>query len=84
MLDVEQGVMVNPAVVVVEDGLITAINPPSLPADAKAIDLGDLTQLPGLIDAHVHLNGQLSRESQLRSVTLSDADRLLLGECGQI
>ena len=79
MLDVEQGVMVSPAVVVVEDGLITAINPSTLPADAKEIDLGDLTLLPGLIDAHVHLNGQLSRDSQLRSVTQSDADRLLLG-----
>lgn len=79
MLDVEQGVMVSPAVVVVEDGLITAINPSTLPADAKEIDLGDLTLLPGLIDAHVHLTGQLSRDSQLRSVTQSDADRLLLG-----
>jgi imidazolonepropionase-like amidohydrolase len=31
------------------------VNPPSLPADARELDLGDATLLPGLIDLHVHL-----------------------------
>lgn len=31
-----------------------------IPADARIIDLGDATLLPGFIDAHVHLSGESS------------------------
>jgi imidazolonepropionase-like amidohydrolase len=31
-----------------------------VPSDAKVIDLGDATLLPGFIDAHVHLDNQSS------------------------
>src|SRR5690348_3988857 len=31
-----------------------------VPAGAEIIDLGDATLLPGFIDAHVHLSGQMS------------------------
>lgn len=44
--------------VVVEDGVITAIGPTgkiALPADARHIDGGAGTLIPGLIDSHVHI-----------------------------
>jgi imidazolonepropionase-like amidohydrolase len=50
------------AVILVTDNRITAIgsaNGVSVPADAKVIDLGDVTLLPGFIDAHTHLIGRV-------------------------
>jgi imidazolonepropionase-like amidohydrolase len=49
------------AVVVIEDNKITAVGSASsvnVPANAKVIDLGDATLLPGFIDAHTHLIGR--------------------------
>jgi imidazolonepropionase-like amidohydrolase len=52
-------VTANPAVLI-EDGVVTAVGAQaslSAPADAKVIDLGERTILPGMIDMHVHLIG---------------------------
>ncbi|HEV8169462.1 MAG TPA: amidohydrolase family protein [Pyrinomonadaceae bacterium] len=52
----------NNAVVVVTDNTITAVGPSAsvrVPATAKIIDLGDVTLLPGFIDAHTHLIGRV-------------------------
>lgn len=57
MLDVRSGDIISPAVVIVNNGKIEAINPRILPKDAKLIDLGDHTLLPGLIDMHTHITG---------------------------
>jgi imidazolonepropionase-like amidohydrolase len=57
MLDVRAGKLVSPAVVVVRDGLIEAINPEIIPNGATVIDLGQQTLLPGLIDMHTHITG---------------------------
>lgn len=54
MLDVESGAIVEDVTVVVEDGLIVAVDPETVPA-GRVIELGDRTLLPGLMDAHVHL-----------------------------
>ncbi len=40
----------------------------------KLISLQNKTVMPGLIDCHVHLEGQLSKNSQLERFTLTDAD----------
>lgn len=46
----------SPAVVLIENGRIVAVGPAlSVPADARLIDLGGATLLPGLIDVHEHL-----------------------------
>ena len=53
---------INNAVVVVTDNTISAVGTASevrVPADAKVIDLGDVTLLPGFIDAHTHLIGRV-------------------------
>lgn len=45
----------NDNVVLIEDNLITGIGDRSIiPIDAKVIDLGNATLLPGLIDSHAH------------------------------
>jgi imidazolonepropionase-like amidohydrolase len=55
MLDVRSGRIVSPAVLVVRDGLIQAVNPASPPSNADVVDLGNVTLLPGFIDMHVHV-----------------------------
>lgn len=53
---------INNAVVVVTDNTITAVGTAgsvSIPANAKTIDLGDVTLMPGFIDAHTHLIGRV-------------------------
>lgn len=68
MLDVVTGAVVTNPVVVVEGERISAVNPASVPAGAESLDLGDVTLLPGLIDMHVHLTGQVDAKSFDRAV----------------
>ncbi len=61
MIDVESGKALKDRVIVIEDGMITAIGSRAtiedieIPDDAELIDLSDMTVLPGLSDSHVHL-----------------------------
>ena len=56
MLDIESGKIVTPGEVLVQGERISeAGTKVSRPAGAEVIDLGDVTLMPGLIDAHVHL-----------------------------
>ena len=55
MIDVRSGQILSPASIVVSNGYISAVNPPSIPAGAAIVDLGNVTLLPGFIDTHVHL-----------------------------
>ncbi len=73
MIDVETGVVHPDAVLVVEGGLIAAVNPASVPDGAHEMDLGDVTLLPGFIDAHTHLAGQLDAASFTDAVTMTEA-----------
>jgi imidazolonepropionase-like amidohydrolase len=79
MLDVVKGVMVSPAVLVVADGRIRSIGAGDLPRGARTIDLGDMTLLPGLIDAHTHLTMDISGDWVDRSVRELPADAALRG-----
>lgn len=54
------GVWVKPAEVLIDGEKIVRVGAGQNPADAEVIELGDLTLLPGLIDAHTHL---MMRES---------------------
>ena len=56
LLDVDSGKLLSPGEVLVRDARIVAVGSSvEHPADARVIDLGERTLLPGLIDAHVHL-----------------------------
>ena len=51
--------MIRNAVIVVADGKIQSVGSGlAAPAGADVIDLGDVTLLPGFIDAHTHLSGE--------------------------
>lgn len=79
MLDVVRGEMVAPALVVVADGKIRSIGTAGVPANARTIELGDLTLLPGLIDAHTHLTGDIEGDWVTRTVRELPADAALRG-----
>ncbi|HEX7121085.1 MAG TPA: amidohydrolase family protein [Gemmatimonadaceae bacterium] len=74
MLDVANGQMLRNATVVVTGDRITAVNPPSPPAGARVIDLGDVTLLPGFIDAHTHLGGEINANSFIEPVRETNVD----------
>jgi imidazolonepropionase-like amidohydrolase len=56
LLDVRAGAVIQPAEILVEGEAIRAVGTHvNHPQGAKVIDLGDVTLMPGMIDAHVHL-----------------------------
>ena len=56
LLDVAAGRIVSPGeVLVTGERIVAAGSSVDHPANAEIIDLGDVTLMPGLIDAHVHL-----------------------------
>lgn len=77
-LDVVSGKYVSPAVVVVEDGKVAAVNPAATP-DGDLVDLGDFTLLPGLMDAHVHLTYDIEPGFEFAPVRDTASDEALRG-----
>jgi len=72
LVDVERGAIVEDAVVVIDGDRIVAAGPRSSTAPrGRIVDLGDVTLLPGLIDAHVHLTLGGSAESNARATLLA-------------
>ena len=63
IFDAVSGKLADHGLVVVRDGKIVAVGADSaIPAGAKVIDLGDATLMPGMIDSHVHLDGEFSED----------------------
>lgn len=85
-IDVERGRALENVVVLVEGELIAAIGVDvAIPPNARVLDLGDVTLLPGLIDAHTHLLDNRDGTIEGRSALLlsvaqaSTAKRALMG-----
>jgi imidazolonepropionase-like amidohydrolase len=77
MLDVRAGRVVAPGEVVVQNGEIVSVGAGGEPAGSEVIDLGDVTLMPGMIDAHVHLFLHPGAED-LQTVQESVAQRTLI------
>ncbi len=70
--------------IVIQGGRIVRIvpgfaEPASIGPDAQLIDLSDKFVLPGLIDLHVHLLGQLGPESRTEALTVTTSLKALRG-----
>ncbi len=79
MVDVTKGQLVAPAVLVISGDKIRSVGASDVPAGARTIDLGDLTLMPGRIDAHTHLTMDISGDWVTRSVRELPADAALRG-----
>ncbi len=72
LLDVERGAIIENGIVIVKGDKIVAIGRKGeVAADGQQTDLGDVTLMPGLIDAHVHLtlagNGEANARATLKA-----------------
>jgi imidazolonepropionase-like amidohydrolase len=64
LIDVRSGSVIPDAVVIIEGDRIKAVGTNlAVPSGAETVDLGNVTLLPGLIDAHTHLLHQYYSES---------------------
>jgi imidazolonepropionase-like amidohydrolase len=80
LFDVEAGKIVTPGEVLVEgERIVAAGSSVEHPAGAEVLDLGDMTLMPGLIDAHVHLFLHPGAED-LQTVVESVPQRTILAE----
>ena len=76
LFDPETGIFVKQKIIYVENGRIKSIS--DFRSDVKAdhiIDLSDRWVMPGLMDLHVHLEGESSPSSYLEEFTKNTADR---------
>lgn len=71
-LDVKSGDVISPCQIIVEEGLILAINPDVIPENVQVYDLGEQIILPGLIDMHTHLTLDLEAMGQALKETSAD------------
>lgn len=81
LVDVTTGRLLRDAVVVVEGERIIGVGTASttpFPADARVLDLGDRTLLPGLVDTHSHLMSD-PRTPRYQRFGLSSSRAALLG-----
>ena len=63
LFDGKSDEVVTPGLVIVDGNKIAAVGAKSAAAaGADVIDLGDVTLLPGLMDAHTHLSGEASND----------------------
>ncbi len=76
LLDIRSGQIVADPVVVVQGDRVASVGG-SVPRGAQVVDLGDVTLLPGLIDLHTHLSGDLDDNFIMRAALESEADYAL-------
>ena len=76
IIDTEKGSVLSEMTIVVSGNKISSIEKGYVEggADDKLVDLREHTVLPGLIDMHVHIEGQSSPQRYLERFTKNEAD----------
>ena len=78
-VDVVAGKLVRPAVIVVDGERIAAVNPAVPPASATRLSLPGQVLLPGLMDAHTHLNYIIGEGWETEPVRFTGAEFAMRG-----
>ena len=73
LVDTQAGKLVGERYIKVSDNIITQVTAQK-PDATTFIDLSDMTCLPGLMDMHVHLDGEMSPTAYVEGFTLNPAD----------
>lgn len=80
LVDVETGRTLQDRLIAIEDGRISSITPfVSAPSGAQVIDWSTKTVLPGLIDMHTHLVGDIQSAGVADPLLTSGAENVLIG-----
>ena len=77
LIDTKKGEVLNKMTIVVTGNKITDVRKGYIQAPSdkdKTVNLTTKTVMPGLIDMHVHLEGELSQKSYVEPFVLNDAD----------
>ncbi|HZC87355.1 MAG TPA: amidohydrolase family protein [Steroidobacteraceae bacterium] len=76
LIDTVAGRLAGAQLIIVRDGVIADVGPDvPVPADARLIDLGAYTVLPGLMDAHTHLTIDQRNQDPLAELEHTAAER---------
>ena len=81
LIDVERGEVKRDQVILVRGERIEAVQPASgrIPSGARVVDLSRFTVLPGLIDCHAHMIGEVGLADVLLPLERSGAQEALTG-----
>ena len=78
LLDVKTGKLTNNVFILIENHRIKSISS-AAPAGVKVIDLSSAFVMPGMVDCHAHILGDLSDQSPGSSFRMSSAKKTLWG-----
>ena len=78
LADPANGVVLRDKTLVIQGNQVVEIRD-GFVGEGRVVDLRDAFVLPGLIDSHVHITSEQNPNGRLQAVTLSSADRAMMG-----
>jgi imidazolonepropionase-like amidohydrolase len=79
LIDVVEGVVIEAPTILIDGDRIEAVTNGAAPEGYRELDLGDMTLVPGMIDCHAHLVGEIDGDSYSLLLTRSAAQETLAG-----